>query len=257
MLARPIENAYLIAILGRDARAILAEQTCYVHRDESDAIDGFINFAPNVVLAGANEQAARTFAARARLVPRPRMIVGPRPIVSAFWRALQAHTGPARIVRDRQPLLVLKRSALRAAPSATNVRQAHAAEAELIAEHSARMIATELGYDPRETRSSYGAGVAHAIERGWWWVLIEDGALLFMCNVGIATAQTAQLQGVWTPPAARERGHATRALAAICGRLLESFPTISLYVNDFNAPALALYDRLGFKQVGEFSTVLL
>ena len=34
-------------------------------------------------------------------------------------------------------------------------------------------------------------------------------------------------------------------------------PTVSLYVNSFNAVALAAYDRVGFRQVGTFATVLL
>ena len=32
---------------------------------------------------------------------------------------------------------------------------------------------------------------------------------------------------------------------------------VSLYVNDYNAPAMALYRSLGFEQVGLFATVLL
>ena len=32
---------------------------------------------------------------------------------------------------------------------------------------------------------------------------------------------------------------------------------MSLYVNDYNAAALALYQSLGFRQVGLFATVLL
>jgi predicted GNAT family acetyltransferase len=31
---------------------------------------------------------------------------------------------------------------------------------------------------------------------------------------------------------------------------------VSLYVNDFNAPALATYRRVGFRQVGTFASVL-
>jgi uncharacterized protein len=33
-------------------------------------------------------------------------------------------------------------------------------------------------------------------------------------------------------------------------------PVVSLYVNDFNAPARAAYLRTGFTEVGEFMSVL-
>jgi predicted GNAT family acetyltransferase len=33
-------------------------------------------------------------------------------------------------------------------------------------------------------------------------------------------------------------------------------PSLSLYVNGFNEPALRLYDRIGFSAVGEFATLL-
>jgi hypothetical protein len=33
-------------------------------------------------------------------------------------------------------------------------------------------------------------------------------------------------------------------------------PTVSLYVNDYNAPARRVYARCGFTSAGEFATVL-
>ncbi len=33
-------------------------------------------------------------------------------------------------------------------------------------------------------------------------------------------------------------------------------PLVSLYVNDFNAPALAAYRRVGFKETGRLMSVL-
>ncbi len=48
---------------------------------------------------------------------------------------------------------------------------------------------------------------------------------------------------------ARELGPADAARGA-------APPVVSLYVNDYNAPALATYRRVGFEQVGTYATVL-
>jgi len=66
----------------------------------------------------------------------------------------------------------------------------------------------------------------------------------------------AQLQGICTPPSMRGKHLATASLAGICDRLLGDFPTLSLYVNDFNTRAIALYERVGFTTVSEFQTIL-
>ena len=86
--------------------------------------------------------------------------------------------------------------------------------------------------------------------------LVEDTRLRFQLNVGACSKATAQLQGVWTPPALRRRGYASGALSAIAQKLLETNPTLSLYVNDFNRDAITLYERIGFTCVGEMSTLL-
>jgi predicted GNAT family acetyltransferase len=168
--------------------------------------------------------------------------------VNAWYRA-------PSIVRARQPLYALWPQALADIPPVP-VRLARTDETELVAEHSAHMIIGELGYDPRAQRATFTTSVRRAIEAGTWWVWIEDGALRFQCSVGPRTPLTAQLQGVWTPPGVRGRGYATRALASIVRAVLAGVPTTSLYVNDFNHEAIALYERVGFVQVGELATYL-
>ena len=37
----------------------------------------------------------------------------------------------------------------------------------------------------------------------------------------------------------------------------ELAPTVSLYVNGYNTPALRAYERAGFERVGTFATVIL
>jgi predicted GNAT family acetyltransferase len=58
-------------------------------------------------------------------------------------------------------------------------------------------------------------------------------------------------------PDLRGRGIGTAGLATVLTHALTLAPTVSLYVNDFNVPAMKAYRRLGMRQVATLSTVLL
>ena len=184
------------------------------------------------------------------------MIVGPRRIVEAYWARAKSRYGVPRLVRKSQPLLAVDRQTLCGKTAGLTVRRAHADEWETVAFNSAAMIRDELGYDPRASSAEFDANVRMSVERGAWWIGENESGFCFYCNEGPYSRRTLQLQGIWTPPELRGRGLATAALHGICDALLDEHPTLSLYVNDFNAPALRLYKRLGFTQVGEFSTLL-
>jgi len=58
-------------------------------------------------------------------------------------------------------------------------------------------------------------------------------------------------------PAYRGRGLAAPGMAAVVEVIRRQYaPVASLYVNAYNTRALAAYRRVGFRQVGTFSTVL-
>ncbi len=224
-------------------------------RGAGRAIRGVIYFGAQLVVAAEDDGPLDAFASETRRHPHLRSFVGPKPIVAGLWDRIRTWYRRPAIVRERQPVYVLRPPGpvLRDAAPA---RRAVPDEAPLVAHHSARMIAGELGYDPRESHAGFVSGVRRAIERGWWWVWIEDGELRFQCNIGAITPATLQIQGVWSPPELRGRGYATRALASIATQLLAEAPTLSLYVNDFNRDAIGLYERLGFTPEGELSTYL-
>ena len=232
----------------------IALDSVLVWRAQDRQIAGAAFFGPQIVIAADDVAAIDSFATEARQRPPARMIVGPRTITNHFWARVRTWYQTPSLIRPSQPVY-----ALETAPQGSDdvpVRKARLDELELIAANSAEMMVVELGYDPRVHRANFLQGVARLIERGWWWVWIEDGALRFQCNIGSQTTQTAQIQGVWTPPDLRHKGYATRALREICRRLLTGVPSVSLYVNDFNVDAIALYERLGFVRTGEFTTYL-
>jgi len=226
----------------------------FLWRDHNRSIAGVVYFGAHMMLAADDDSAVNAFAVEARRHPGLRSFVGPAARIAHFWSRVQSWHRPPVLVRANQPLYALVPGALSASERVA-VRRALPDEAERIATNSAEMMIVELGYDPR-ARSGFTTNVRRAIEHGLWWVWMEDDELRFQCNVGARTRQTAQIQGVWTPPEFRGRGYARRALGSIAADLLDETATLSLYVNDFNQPAIALYERLGFAYVATFATYL-
>jgi len=255
-LARaPFENVFLSWLLTEESmRAV--RSAIFAHLSADGEVDGVAFFGRQIVLATDEPAALESFAETAKSFRRERMIVAPRATVESFWNRVKRWHAPPRLVRSSQPLLAVDGSSLKTATNGVTVRPARTHEWRTVANNSALMIEHELAYRPRDASPDFDANVRQTVERGLWWVGEADAELCFFCNVGPRSDATLQLQGIWTPPEHRGRGRASTALAAIAAQLLRESPTLSLYVNDFNTPALALYRRVGFYHVGEFATIL-
>jgi predicted GNAT family acetyltransferase len=115
----------------------------------------------------------------------------------------------------------------------------------------------ELGVDPLERDAdSFRWRTAAQIEDGRSWVWLEDDVVLFKAEASAWTPQAVQIAQVWTDPEARGRGYASRALADLCRRLLATTPVVTLFVRTENAPAIALYEKVGMRKVLEYRSVL-
>jgi predicted GNAT family acetyltransferase len=121
------------------------------------------------------------------------------------------------------------------------------------------MFTEEVGVSPElgDGGASYRARVAELVRSGRSFVRVEDGRVVFKAEIGAVSRAACQVQGVWVAPDRRGEGLSVTGMAAVVrASLAEIAPVVSLYVNDFNAPALAAYRRVGFEQVGTFATVL-
>jgi predicted GNAT family acetyltransferase len=139
------------------------------------------------------------------------------------------------------------------------VRRIRKDEMETIMPACVAMFTEEVGVSPLagDGGVSYRSRVSELVRSGRAFARIEDGQVIFKAEVGAATPQACQVQGVWVRPEFRRRGLAAPGMAAVVDLARATIaPVVSLYVNDFNAPGRATYRRAGFAEVGEFMSVL-
>jgi uncharacterized protein len=184
-------------------------------------------------------------------------IVGRADAVLGLWERLAGRWGPARDVRENQPLLAT--DARPAVSVDRDVRLVRPDETEALFPASVAMYTEEVGVSPlaEDGGRAYRRRVGDLVRSRRAYVRFIDGEVVFKAELAVVTKRTAQVQGVWVPPRWRGRGIATAAMAAVvCDALDRVAPTVSLYVNDFNEPARRVYDRCGFRPVGTFATIL-
>lgn len=213
----------------------------------------------NIVAVNADEEAldalAEDLGRRRTFVA----IVGPSPVALGLWRRLARRWGRAyaepRLVRERQFLMV------RTSPSPVlpdrRVTRAAASDFESYLAGAVAMYREELDEDPLVTNDiGYRRYVRSLIAAGRAFLIKDGREVIFKADVGAASAQVAQVQGVWVAPRLRGQGVSVPAMAAVTNVILAEGRIASLYVNDFNAPAVASYRRCGYEIVGEFASVL-
>jgi uncharacterized protein len=211
----------------------------------------------NLVPVAASPAAIAAFASRARMQGRRcSSIVGPADAVGEMWSVLEPHWGPPREVRPVQPVMAISGPPL--ADPDPLVRPVRPAELDILLPASIAMFTEEVGVSPigSDGGAAYRSRVGELIRAGRSMARIEDGVVLFKAEIGAVTPFACQVQGVWVPPQARGRGHAVHGMAAVVQAALRLAPIVTLYVNDFNAPARAAYRRVGFTETGTFMSVL-
>jgi hypothetical protein len=192
-----------------------------------------------------------------RLGRRCSSIVGPADEVLDLWRLLGPAWGPAREVRATQHLMATSEPPRRAPHP--GLRPLANDELDLLMPAAVAMFTEEVGVSPvaHGGGPAYRARLAEIIRAGRALAIVEDGRILFKAEIGSVTPRVCQVQGVWVDPALRGRGLGTAGMAALVEHARARLaPTVSLYVNDYNHPAVAAYRAVGFRTVGTFATVL-
>lgn len=156
-------------------------------------------------------------------------------------------------VLTRSRLYFMEPGDLKVAERIDGLRPAVPADLSRLVPLAVAMHREDLGEDPlRPDADAYVRHVGMRVASGRVFVVEQGGKLLFKVDLGTRCTWGAQLEGVYTVPEARGQGIARRALATLCDQLLRDLPRITLHVREDNAPAVALYERLGFRRSKPF-----
>jgi len=188
---------------------------------------------------------------------RPVSIVGSAPAVLTFFGQLKGVWGKARQVWPNQLLMELAGRPL-VAPDPL-VKPAKANQVDYVAPAAVAMFTEELGFEPPDPEGVYRLRVSQMVHRGAVFVrTAADGkSIEFKADLAAVVAEHAQVQGVWTRPDKRGQGLAKAGMAAVVqAAARRGIRAVSLYVNEFNRPAVAAYQAVGFRQIGTFATVM-
>ena len=254
----PVADVFVasrIEAAGLDAWRLGAEVWGYGERGR---LESLCYSGANLVPVQAGPDAVVAFADRARRQGRRcSSIVGSASAVRHLWQLLRPYWGEARDVRDEQPLLAIEGPPSVAPDPA--VRRVERSETDILLPACVAMFTEEIGVSPtlNDGGALYRARVQELIAQGRSFARIEDGRVLFKAEVGAATRAACQVQGVWVAPELRGQGLSVAGTAAVVELARRHVaPVVSLYVNDFNTAARRAYRRVGFDEVGVFTSVL-
>jgi len=218
-----------------------------------------LHVGANVIPIATDDGARRVLAERLRRTGRRgSSLVGPSDEVLDLWSRLDGAWGPAREVRPRQPVLVIDGPPA-VAPD-PGVRPVTMQELDLLVPACIAMFTEEVGISPVTggAGAAYRARISDLVREGRALARIDDGRVVFKAEVGAASSDACQIQGVWVAPEQRGRGLSEPGMAAVVEiARREMAPLVSLYVNDYNHRARRCYEAVGFRSAGEFATVLL
>lgn len=204
------------------------------------------NIVPSGVGCGAFGELA--------VAARARMVIGEARAVGDLWDAVSSRLPQPREDRPGQPVYAISEP-----PPAgeTGLRAATRADLDVLVPACAAAHELELGIDPlARDAEAFRWRTSAQIDDGRSWLWLEDGVLRFKAEASAWTPSAVQVSQVWVDPPARRRGFAARALADLIRILLETTPTVTLFVRRENAPAIALYEHIGMRKVLEYRSLL-
>lgn len=255
---KPFENVFVASRIragGLDSTMLGCEVWGY---EEDGELVSILHQGVNMVPVNGTPEALDAYVSRIGPIRTCASILGVASEALSMYEKLSSRWPGAwqypREIRSCQPLMVIS-----GAPSVDpdpRVQVIGKKNADSYFTAAVAMYTEEVGVSPLDGTNGYRWYVDRLLETGCAMGVIESGDVVFKSDVGSFTNDACQVAGVWLRPALRGRGLSVPAMAGVVELCQENWQNVTLYVNDFNTTARALYRRVGFEEIGALATVL-
>jgi hypothetical protein len=240
----PVERVFLEEMARRGAGRFVAVE------NEAGSLEALCHAGANLVPSG---RGCASFAG-VTLESNSRMIIGEQSAVDELWEAVADLLPQPREDRPGQPVYVLTD---RPEPGGTALRAATHDDFERLLPACAAAHEEELGIDPlSRDEDGFRWRTRSQIDEGRSWLWLEDDVILFKAEASAWTPSAVQVQQVWVDPSVRRRGFGERGMRDLCRLLLETTPTVTLFVRTENTAAIGLYEVIGMRRVLAYRSIL-
>ncbi len=170
--------------------------------------------------------------------------VGEKPAVDALVRSLGQGTRPT--LSRNQKLLAVSADDLGPFTNPT-LRLAREEDMPRLMPLAVGAVRELMERDPlEEDPEGYEARVMQRVRERRTYVLEENGAMVFKVDIGSRSQHGAELEGLYTAPEERRKGHATLCLGQISRHLLSSLPRLVLRVDEKDESLARIARKVGY-----------
>jgi predicted GNAT family acetyltransferase len=255
--ARPTHTVFMVGMIRDNGlESIFNRGTFYACRNLEGKLEGVALIGHATLIEAQTEAALQAFASVAQNCQSTHMIMGEMEKVEGFWN-YYAEGGQAPRLACRE-LLFEQRWPVEVREVVRGLRLATLDDLELVMLVQAEMAFAESGINPMETDPlGFRTRCGRRIEQGRVWVLVENGRLIFKADIMSDTSEVIYLEGIYTAPEDRGKGHGLRCLSQLSRNLLARTKSICLLVNELNQAAHGFYQKAGYKMTALYDTIFL
>lgn len=229
--------------------------TFYGYYNDNDELEGVALIGHSTIIEARSEEAIKAFALQARKSETVlHFLMAAGDSIETFWSYYVENYIAPRLVCTE--LMFEMKFPAPVRKFVHDLRKAEAEDLLLVAEVHAQVAFEESGVNPLERdREKFLERTLRRIEKGWCWVVIRDGKLLFKADVVAQTSDVSYLEGIYVAPDVRGKGIGSDCLSQVGRHLLMETKSVCLLSNvDFQSAHQA-YKKAGFKIQDKCQTI--